>query len=48
MTEDYIGRSLRRLEDERFLTGQGHYVDDIAAPGQLHAVVLRAHRTGMR
>jgi len=42
MTGDYIGRSLRRLEDERFLTGQGRYVDDIAVPGQLHGVVLRS------
>ena len=42
MTRDHIGRSLRRLEDERFLTGQGRYVDDIAVPGQLHGVVLRS------
>ncbi|MGH7096096.1 MAG: xanthine dehydrogenase family protein molybdopterin-binding subunit [Stellaceae bacterium] len=37
-----IGRSLRRLEDRRFLTGAGRYVDDIDAPGQLHGVVLRS------
>src|SRR5215213_3367369 len=37
-----IGRSLRRLEDRRFLTGTGRYVEDFSAPGQLHAVVLRA------
>ncbi len=42
MIGDYIGRSLRRLEDERFLTGQGRFVDDIAVPGQLHGVVLRS------
>ena len=42
MTEDHIGRSVRRLEDERFLTGRGRYVDDIAVPGQLHGVVLRS------
>ena len=42
MTGDHIGRSLRRLEDQRFLTGQGRYVDDIAVPGQLHGVVLRS------
>jgi CO/xanthine dehydrogenase Mo-binding subunit len=42
MTRDHIGRSLRRLEDERFLTGQGRYVDDIAVPGQLYSVVLRS------
>jgi aerobic carbon-monoxide dehydrogenase large subunit len=42
MTGDHIGRSLHRLEDQRFLTGQGRYVDDIAAPGQLHGIVLRS------
>jgi aerobic carbon-monoxide dehydrogenase large subunit len=42
MTGDHIGRSLRRLEDERFLTGQGRYVDDITVLGQLHGVVLRS------
>jgi aerobic carbon-monoxide dehydrogenase large subunit len=42
MTEGHIGRSLRRLEDRRFLIGQGHYVDDMNAPGQLYGVVLRS------
>jgi carbon-monoxide dehydrogenase large subunit len=42
MTENRIGRSLRRFEDARFLTGQGRYVDDIAVPRQLHSVVLRS------
>jgi aerobic carbon-monoxide dehydrogenase large subunit len=42
MAGDQIGRSLRRLEDERFLTGRGRYVDDLAVPGQLHGVVLRS------
>jgi carbon-monoxide dehydrogenase large subunit len=42
MKGPYIRRSLRRLEDKRFLTGQGHYVDDVAVPGQLHGLVLRS------
>ena len=42
MSEAHIGRSLRRLEDQRFLTGQGRYVDDIDMPGQLHGIVLRS------
>jgi carbon-monoxide dehydrogenase large subunit len=42
MTEGPIGRSLRRLEDRRFLIGRGHYVDDMDIPGQLHGVVLRS------
>jgi carbon-monoxide dehydrogenase large subunit len=36
------GRSRRRLEDERFLTGRGRFVDDIAVPGQLFGHVLRS------
>lgn len=35
-------QSVKRLEDVRFLTGQGRYVDDIAPEGALHAVFLRA------
>src|ERR671922_133005 len=42
MNEAHIGRSLHRLEDRRFLTGQGRYVDDINLAGQLHGVVLRS------
>ncbi len=37
-----IGRSLRRLEDARFLTGHGRYVDDITLPGLLHACMVRS------
>src|SRR5436190_19323135 len=42
MNQPHIGRSLRRLEDDRFLTGQGRYVDDMDMPGQLHGIVLRS------
>jgi len=42
MTGDHIGHSLRRLEDQRFLTGHGRYADDIDVPGQLYGVVLRS------
>ena len=31
-----------RVEDQRFLTGQGRYVDDIAPEGALYAYVLRS------
>jgi carbon-monoxide dehydrogenase large subunit len=40
-TEDR-GRSVRRFEDFRFLTGGGSYVDDFTLPGQVHAHVLRS------
>lgn len=42
MTTAYAGLPLRRLEDERFLTGHGQYVDDQPAGGHLHAHVLRS------
>ena len=37
-----IGRSLRRLEDARFLAGSGRYLDDIVLPDMLHMAVLRS------
>jgi carbon-monoxide dehydrogenase large subunit len=44
MVMEKFGRAqpVRRLEDARFLTGQGRYVDDIAPEGALHAVVVRS------
>ncbi len=36
-------QSVRRVEDLRFLTGQGAYVDDIAPAGALHGYVLRSN-----
>jgi aerobic carbon-monoxide dehydrogenase large subunit len=40
--ERYIGKAVERLEDARFLAGRGQYVDDLTAPGVLHAAVLRS------
>jgi carbon-monoxide dehydrogenase large subunit len=40
--EKLIGRSIRRLEDGRFLTGRGRYVADIECPGALWGHVLRS------
>ncbi len=37
-----IGAAVRRKEDQRFITGQGHYTDDIRREGQLHAYFLRS------
>jgi aerobic carbon-monoxide dehydrogenase large subunit len=37
-----IGSPIERLEDPRFLRGRGQFVDDLARPGLLHAVVLRS------
>jgi len=40
-TTPYIGRSLRRREDYKLLTGKGRYVDDIKLPGTLYLAILR-------
>src|SRR5205823_4001236 len=37
-----IGQLIRRVEDRRFLTGRGHYLDDIARPRQAYAAMLRS------
>jgi len=38
----WVGKSIRRVEDPRFLLGRGGYVDDIVLPGMVHAAVLRS------
>jgi carbon-monoxide dehydrogenase large subunit len=42
MTQTHIGRSVRRIEDGRFLTGQGRYVADRVVAGALFGHVLRS------
>ena len=37
-----IGQPVRRVEDRRFLTGHGRYVDDLALPRQAYAFMLRS------
>jgi carbon-monoxide dehydrogenase large subunit len=44
----HVGRSLKRKEDPRMITGRGRYVDDMTLPGQLYAAIVRspeAHAT---
>jgi aerobic carbon-monoxide dehydrogenase large subunit len=38
----FIGQSLRRLEDTRFLTGRGRFIEDIDFPGQAWMQVVRS------
>jgi aerobic carbon-monoxide dehydrogenase large subunit len=40
MSKFGIGQAVRRVEDQRFLTGQGCYVDDIQLPGMAHGVLV--------
>ncbi|MDP1750675.1 MAG: molybdopterin-dependent oxidoreductase, partial [Reyranella sp.] len=42
MNENQPGRSVRRLEDARFLLGRGRYLEDIDAGAALQAYVLRS------
>src|SRR6516162_3851403 len=48
MSATGIGAAVRRKEDHRFITGKGHYTDDINRPGQSYAFFVRsphAHAT---
>jgi aerobic carbon-monoxide dehydrogenase large subunit len=38
----HVGRSLRRKEDPRLITGRAQYVDDITVHGMLHMSVVRS------
>src|SRR2546430_5102219 len=38
----FIGRSLRRREAHRLLTGQGQFIADLDLPHMLHAVFVRS------
>jgi carbon-monoxide dehydrogenase large subunit len=48
MSVTAVGAAVKRTEDIRFITGKGHYVDDVNRPGQAYAYFLRsphAHAT---
>jgi aerobic carbon-monoxide dehydrogenase large subunit len=38
----FVGSPIERLEDFRFLTGRGQYVDDLHSERMLHAAILRS------
>jgi carbon-monoxide dehydrogenase large subunit len=40
--ERLLGKSIKRREDPRFITGRGTYVDDVKLPGTTHAVFVRS------
>jgi len=42
MTKTGIGASVKRKEDQRFITGNGQYTDDVSRPGHVHAYFLRS------
>ena len=38
--QGFIGQSIKRKEDQRFLTGRGQYTDDLALQHQAYAVFV--------
>src|SRR5262245_50179943 len=42
MNAPFVGQSVKRKEDVRFLTGAGQFTDDVAVPGQVCAFFLRS------
>jgi aerobic carbon-monoxide dehydrogenase large subunit len=40
--ERLLGKSIKRREDPRFITGKGTYVDDVKVPGTTYAVFVRS------
>jgi carbon-monoxide dehydrogenase large subunit len=40
--ERLLGKSIKRREDPRFITGRGTYVDDVKLPGTTYAVFVRS------
>ena len=42
MTTDVLGTPVKRVEDPRFITGNGRYLDDIKLQGMVHVAILRS------
>jgi aerobic carbon-monoxide dehydrogenase large subunit len=41
-TTHWLGKSVKRTEDDRFLRGRGNYIEDVKLPGMLHMAILRS------
>jgi carbon-monoxide dehydrogenase large subunit len=41
-TDGFVGKSIRRVEDVRLLTGQGQYIADLSFDGMTHMAVVRS------
>ena len=41
-TDRLLGKSIKRREDPRFITGRGNYVDDLKLPGMTYAAFVRS------
>ncbi|MBW3580892.1 MAG: carbon-monoxide dehydrogenase large subunit [Actinobacteria bacterium] len=38
----WLGKSIKRKEDDRFIAGRGNYIEDINLPAMLHMAILRS------
>jgi len=38
----WLGKSVKRKEDDRFIAGRGNYIEDIKLPAMLHMAILRS------
>jgi aerobic carbon-monoxide dehydrogenase large subunit len=38
----WLNRSVKRVEDDRFIQGRGNYIEDISLPRMLHMAILRS------
>ncbi len=38
----WLGKSVKRKEDDRFLAGRGNYIEDVKLPAMLHMAILRS------
>ena len=43
MSDNYVGKRVKRTEDPRLIRGLAHYVDDIVLPGTLHVAFVRSY-----
>jgi len=41
-TTNWVGKSIRRVEDPKFLRGKGGYIADRVLPGMLHAALVKS------
>ena len=48
MPKTKFGQAIPRVEDRRFLVGEGCYVDDITLPGLAHGVIVYSNRSHAR
>ena len=42
MTTDVLGERIKRVEDPRFITGNGNFLDDIKLASMTHMAILRS------